>query len=327
MSLVPDDELAKLVREEPAGARDRKEEAPGVDHPAPKTAPDENELRLREAAALRSQVANYEAALRAIDAEAAALEAGTHPEFVARAAPITAARDARIARSQRAHRAQLAALDKLRDAEVQASEDEVKRRVASLEAKLAERKAAAKGEAPPEAGASRSLRSQNDGRRSPARRHGPASSLIAGELTDDQASDDLVAIATAFGGAAHRWDTRLRAPKVEAWGPGGWIDRDSQDGHRHHGSVERIASTPGEGGRVGTSPAGGGTAGRPAARPRRRGGGPEASSATATIVAAARLVVGPPVWSGPRRVDGRRALAPERRRVRQPQVVRGGSMV
>ena len=35
MSLVPDDELAKLVREEPAGARDRKEEAPGVDHPAP----------------------------------------------------------------------------------------------------------------------------------------------------------------------------------------------------------------------------------------------------------------------------------------------------
>ena len=44
-------------------------------------------------------------------------------------------------------------------------------------------------------------------------------------------------------------------------------------------------STPGEGGRVGTSPAGGGTAGRPAARPRRRGGGPEASSATATIVA------------------------------------------
>ena len=25
MSLVPDDELAKLVREEPAGARDRKE--------------------------------------------------------------------------------------------------------------------------------------------------------------------------------------------------------------------------------------------------------------------------------------------------------------
>ena len=34
MSLVPDDELAKLVREEPAGARDRKEEAPGVDHPA-----------------------------------------------------------------------------------------------------------------------------------------------------------------------------------------------------------------------------------------------------------------------------------------------------
>ena len=68
MSLVPDDELAKLVREEPAGARDRKEEAPGVDHPAPKTAPDENELRLREAAALRSQVANYEAALRAIDA-------------------------------------------------------------------------------------------------------------------------------------------------------------------------------------------------------------------------------------------------------------------
>ena len=150
MSLVPDDELAKLVREEPAGARDRKEEAPGVDHPAPKTAPDENELRLREAAALRSQVANYEAALRAIDAEAAALEAGTHPEFVARAAPITAARDARIARSQRAHRAQLAALDKLRDAEVQASEDEVKRRVASLEAKLAERKAAAKGEAPPE---------------------------------------------------------------------------------------------------------------------------------------------------------------------------------
>ena len=177
MSLVPDDELAKLVREEPAGARDRKEEAPGVDHPAPKTAPDENELRLREAAALRSQVANYEAA------------------------PITAARDARIARSQRAHRAQLAALDKLRDAEVQASEDEVKRRVASLEAKLAERKAAAKGEAPPEAGASRSLRSQNDGRRSPARRHGPASSLIAGELTDDQASDDLVAIATAFGGA------------------------------------------------------------------------------------------------------------------------------
>ena len=103
MSLVPDDELAKLVREEPAGARDRKEEAPGVDHPAPKTAPDENELRLREAAALRSQVANYEAALRAIDAEAAALEAGTHPEFVARAAPITAARDARIARSQRAH--------------------------------------------------------------------------------------------------------------------------------------------------------------------------------------------------------------------------------
>ena len=201
MSLVPDDELAKLVREEPAGARDRKEEAPGVDHPAPKTAPDENELRLREAAALRSQVANYEAALRAIDAEAAALEAGTHPEFLARAAPITAARDARIARSQRAHRAQLAALDKLRDAEVQASEDEVKRRVASLEAKLAERKAAAKGEAPPEAGASRSLRSQNDGRRSPARRHGPASSLIAGELTDDQASDDLVAIATAFGGA------------------------------------------------------------------------------------------------------------------------------
>ena len=148
MSLVPDDELAKLVREEPAGARDRKEEAPGVDHPAPKTAPDENELRLREAAALRSQVANYEAALRAIDAEAAALEAGTHPEFVARAAPITAARDARIARSQRAHRAQLAALDKLRDAEVQASEDEVKRRVASLEAKLAERKAAAaKGKA------------------------------------------------------------------------------------------------------------------------------------------------------------------------------------
>ena len=118
MSLVPADELAKLVREEPAGARDRKEEAPGVDHPAPKTAPDENELRLREAAALRSQVANYEAALRAIDAEAAALEAGTHPEFVARAAPITAARDARIARSQRAHRAQLAALDKLRDAEV-----------------------------------------------------------------------------------------------------------------------------------------------------------------------------------------------------------------
>ena len=92
-------------------------------------------------------------------------------------------------------------LDKLRDAEVQASEDEVKRRVASLEAKLAERKAAAKGEAPPEAGASRSLRSQNDGRRSPARRHGPASSRIAGELTDDQASDDIVAIATAFGGA------------------------------------------------------------------------------------------------------------------------------
>ena len=47
-------------------------------------------------------------------------------------------------------------------------------------------------------------------------------------------------------------------------------------------------STRGEGGRVGTSPAGGGTAGRPAARPRvprRRGGGPEASSATATIVA------------------------------------------
>ena len=160
MSLVPADELAKLVREEPAGARDRKEEAPGVDHPAPKTAPDENELRLREAAALRSQVANYEAALRAIDAEAAALEAGTHPEFVARAAPITAARDARIARSQRAHRAQLAALDKLRDAEVRASEDEVTRRVASLEAKLAERKAAAKGEAPPEAGASRSLRSR-----------------------------------------------------------------------------------------------------------------------------------------------------------------------
>ena len=36
---------------------------------------------------------------------------------------------------------------------------------------------------------------------------------------------------------------------------------------------------------MGTSPAGGGTAGRPAARPRRRGGGPEASSATATIVA------------------------------------------
>ena len=36
---------------------------------------------------------------------------------------------------------------------------------------------------------------------------------------------------------------------------------------------------------MGTSPAGGGTAGRPAARPRRRGGGPEESSATATIVA------------------------------------------
>ena len=36
---------------------------------------------------------------------------------------------------------------------------------------------------------------------------------------------------------------------------------------------------------MGTSPAGGGTAGRPAARPRRRGSGPEASSATATIVA------------------------------------------
>ena len=194
MSLVPDDELAKLVREEPAGARDRKEEAPGVDHPAPKTAPDENELRLREAAALRSQVANYEAALRAIDAEAAALEAGTHPEFVARAAPITAARDARIARSQRAHRAQLAALDKLRDAEVQASEDEVKRRVASLEAKLAERKAAARARRR-EAGASRSLRSQS-GRRSPRgtervvahrrRAHGR------------RASDDLATIATAF---------------------------------------------------------------------------------------------------------------------------------
>ena len=80
MSLVPADELAKLVREEPSGARDRKEEAPGVDHPAPKTAPDENELRLREAAALRSQVANYEAALRAIAAEAAALETQAQAE-------------------------------------------------------------------------------------------------------------------------------------------------------------------------------------------------------------------------------------------------------
>ena len=200
MSLVPDDELAKLVREEPAGARDRKEEAPGVDHPAPKTAPDENELRLREAAALRSQVANYEAALRAIDAEAAALEAGTHPEFVARAAPITAARDARIARSQRAHRAQLAALDKLRDAEVQASEDEEAARGAGARGQARRAQGGGQGR-----GAARGRRlavAAVPERRPPVARAAPSrSSAIAGELTDDQASDDLVAIATAFGGA------------------------------------------------------------------------------------------------------------------------------
>ena len=53
-------------------------------------------------------------------------------------------------------------------------------------------------------------------------------------------------------------------------------------------------STPGEGGRVGTSPAGGGTAGRPAARPRvprRRGGGPWASADSADVKRV-RLVCG-----------------------------------
>jgi hypothetical protein len=199
--LLADADLAKLVKEEPAGARERKEPPAGVDITQPATGPTVEELRKREADALRSQVANYEAALRAIETEAATIDAGTHPEYLARAAPLLAARDARVARSQRAHRAQLAALDKLRDAEVQASEDEVKRRVASLEAKLAERQAAQAGEPPPEAN-TRALRSKDDGRRSPARRHGPASSLIAGELTDDQASDDLVAIAQAHGGVA-----------------------------------------------------------------------------------------------------------------------------
>ena len=85
--------------------------------------------------------------------------------------------------------------------------------------------------------------------------------------------------------------------------------------HHHHGSVERIASTPGEGGRVGTSPAGGGTAGRPAARPRRRGGGPEASSATATIVAVTMSDSAAPAGSTAAEHWHR-----ERRRVRQPQV-------
>ena len=75
---------------------------------------------------------------------------------------------------------------------------QVRRRVEALEEKLAD----ARGEKPE--GASRSLRSKDDGkdgRRSPARRgpNAPASSLLDTMLTETEAADDFVAIATAHG--------------------------------------------------------------------------------------------------------------------------------
>mmetsp|Transcript_364 Transcript_364/g.1019 ORF Transcript_364/g.1019 Transcript_364/m.1019 type:complete len:225 (+) Transcript_364:207-881(+) len=156
--------------------------------------------RARDLEAAKRQVAMYDAALAQLDAELATLEAGAHPEFAARAAPLYAQRDARIARAARDHEAELATLDRLRDHEVRASDAEVRRRVQALEETLADRLAARRGGQPVEtSGSGRALRSKDsDGRRSPNRKGGAAALLDTG-LTEAEMQDDFVAIATAHG--------------------------------------------------------------------------------------------------------------------------------
>mmetsp|Transcript_36783 Transcript_36783/g.113786 ORF Transcript_36783/g.113786 Transcript_36783/m.113786 type:complete len:209 (+) Transcript_36783:478-1104(+) len=202
MSLVPTDSFKPTVDDRPEGGA-----APALAAADPAAVEEslraqreaaETDRQARQVAELRRQVRAYDSALAALDAEAASLEAGTHPEYVARSQPLLAQCDARMARAARDHEAELAALDRLRDAEVEASAREVRRRVEALEEKLAD----ARGEKPE--GASRSLRSKDDGkdgRRSPARRgpNAPASSLLDTMLTETEAADDFVAIATAHG--------------------------------------------------------------------------------------------------------------------------------